>query len=282
MRDLIQEMTEAMQGKHPDPARFIDADSPGGLSEWSFVEQLNRKAYNKISENYQENYFDNPLLSETFDGWLAQLPAGGHILDAGCGHGHPVITRLLEKGFQVTGSDLSPEMLRRASQRFPQENFSQVATPMIADQARFDGICSFHSMLYLDPIDFLFSIYRLHEALKPDGLIFLYAYDSGPDWRGQPLHHMNGQWMWAWHYGTEEAAGLLEEHSYFKVIDKRKVKIDEGEAERIAQALEKQKQEEENRRRQECDHSRFPLPYLGTPGKRSPYTYMIIARRLEK
>ncbi len=227
--------------------------------------------------------FANPLLAEAFDGWLAQIPPGGHILDAGCGHGNPVIARILEKGFQVTGSDFSPAMLRRAAQQFPQAAFLHQATPAIDQQEIYDGVCSFNSMLYLDPVDFLHSVYRLNCALKPGGGLFLYAFDSGPSWRGEPLGHRVGEWMWSWHYGMEEAARLLEEHGYFEVLDMRKVKVDEGEAERIAEELEKQKQEEEEYyQRQENEPNKnlpFRMPFFKEPIERSPYAYGITARK---
>jgi SAM-dependent methyltransferase len=277
MRDLIHEIAAVQQGKHPDPANF-----PAGSSEWPFIDQLNQQAYNKISEDYQEDYFENPLLTAAFDGWLAQLPPGGHILDAGCGHGQPVIARLLEKGFQVTGSDFSLEMLRRASQQFPQVDFIQKATTRITSQASFDGICSFNSMLYLDPIDLLHSLKRLHDALKPGGLLFLYAFDSGPDWRGEPFSHRLSQWMWSWHYGMQEAANLLEEHGYYQVLETRIVRVDEKEAERLAQEQAKQQLEEaEYNQWIEDNPESFlsSLPSIRPPLERSPYAYVVIARR---
>lgn len=113
--------------------------------------------------------------------------------------------------------------------------------------------------------------------------MFLYAFDSGPDWRGEPFSHRVGQWMWSWHYGIDEAASLIEEHGYFKVLETRKVQIDKEEAERIAKELEKQKQEEEKyRRMQETDPSPFPLPFFKLPIERSPYAYVVIAQRSEK
>jgi SAM-dependent methyltransferase len=239
MRELVHEIDAAHQGRHLDPAGF-----PEGSSEWPFIDQLNRLAYNKISTDYQETYFNNPRLAESFDGWLGQLPPGGAVLDAGCGHGDPVINRLLERGYQVTGSDFSPAMLRRAGEQFPQARFIQQAITALDEQAAYDGICSFNALLYLDLIDLLHGIRRLRAALRPGGLLFLYALDSGPDWRGEPLGHRVGQWMWSWHYGMEEAAGLLEEHGCFEVLEKRVVQEDPEDAARVAQELEKQKKEE--------------------------------------
>jgi hypothetical protein len=61
-------------------------------------------------------------------------------------------------------------------------------------------------MLYLDPIDLSHSIYRLYQALKPGGQLFLYAYDTHPSWRGLPYSVEINQWMWSWTYCMEEAA----------------------------------------------------------------------------
>ncbi len=214
MCELIHEIDAAYRGKHPDPASF-----PPGSCEWPFVWQLNRKAYTHIADEYQEEYFDNPLLAAAFDEFLAKLPAGGKVLDAGCGHGDPTITRLLERGFQPTGSDFTPKMLKKARQRFPQVPFVEKAITEIDNEMAFDGVCSFNSLVYMDPIDFLNGIQRVHRSLKSGGLLFLFGYDSGPDWRGEPLHYTMDSWMWSWHYGMEEAAGLLKEHNYFKVLD---------------------------------------------------------------
>jgi SAM-dependent methyltransferase len=282
MHDLISEIGAVLQGRHPDPANF-----PCASSEWPFIWQLNRLAYNKVSESYHEEYFENPLLVEAFDSWLKQLPSGGSILDAGCGHGQPVIAYLLERGFQVIGSDFSPEMLRRAIQQFPQATFINVATSAITYLAAFDGVCSFSSMLYMDPIDLLQSIYRLYCALKPGGMLFLYGFDVGPDWRGEPFHHVLGQWMWSWHYGMEEAAHLLEEHGYFEVLVNRKVVVDENEGQRIAFELEKQKKEEEEYRQKQANNpeafpSHFINTSISTSIERSPYAYVIIARRCQR
>ena len=271
MSELILEVEAAYEGKHPDPASF-----PTGLSEWPFYEQLNRQAYNRLSEEYHEDYFDSKILAVVFDDWLEQLPAGGHIMDAGCGHGDPVTGYMLAKGFQVTGSDLSPKMLQRARQQFPQAQFVQQTITQINDTAAYDGICSFNSMLYLDLIDFLNGINRMHRALKPGGQLFLYGFDAGPGWRGIPFGHRIDQWMWSWHYGMGEAAALLEEHGYFEVLDAQIVSADKSEAKRLDKAQKKREKEKEAFIKK---HVGSISPY---PSPKAPYAYAIIARRCER
>lgn len=274
MRDFIQEIVAAHCGKRPNPA-----DLPDGASDWSFVRLLNQKAYDLISQDYEEDYFSNPLLTEMCDLWLGQLPSSGHILDAGCGHGKPVISRLLEKGYQVTGTDLSARMLARAQTNFPEVAFVNQMVSDIRSEAQFDGACSFSSLLYLDPIDLSHSIYRLYHAIKPGGLLFLYANDLHPSWRGRPYGVDINQWMWSWSHGMDDATKALEEFGYFKVLEVKEVTTQKQKDERM-ESWQKYKKEE---------HDKM-IKFL-PPGTSSPaldlskvpqdlsYCYAVIARR---
>lgn len=154
---------------------------------------------------------------------MAALPSGGRILDAGCGHGEPVIGRLLENGFSVSGIDNSPVMLQHAREKFPAANFSLKSVSELESRSEFDGVCSFSSLLYLDLIDLSFGLYQLHQALKPDGLLFLFACDLHADWRGHPLSLWKNSWVWEWMYTMSAATHALEKHGYFKVLESEDV-----------------------------------------------------------
>ena len=275
LRDFIIELDQANQGQHPDPGKL-----PAQSSDWPFALQLNQQAYNLVAPLYQERYFSHHELSQQFDGWLAGLPPGGNVLDTGCGHGDPVITRLLEGGFQVTGIDLSPEMLARARERFPNVPFHNLAVIQLDVKAEFDGACSLSSMLYLDPIDFFHAIYRLYRALKPGGLLFLYGYDTHPGWRGHPFGQVLDQWMWSWTRSLDEAVHALEEHGYFSVLQAVELPsvIDEepeeqdsipAPLEEVSEALEQLP----------ADAPAFKLPAFPEPKRTRPFDYTIIARR---
>lgn len=274
MQELVRELEAVFKGKHPDPAGF-----PAGSSDWPLIRQLNRRAYNELAESYQDEYFSHQLLAEAFTAWLAQLPAGGQVLDVGCGHGNPVIQKLLESGFQATGTDFSPEMLKRAGAQFPQAAFVQKAITQLDFEAAFDGACSFSSLLYLDPIDLYNAIYRLHQAIKPGGLLFLFAFDNGPDWRGEPFNIVIGKWMWTWHYGMEEAARRLEEHGYFQVLEHKRVMWDEEEEQKAARDLEEAQKKEAEIRRQAQENPDLPHRYFRAFVERPSYAYVIVARR---
>ena len=273
MRDLTHELAEVCHGKHPNPA-----DLPPGTSDWPFVHQLNQKAYDHASQTYKDYYFDNEKLTEDFNSWLVNIPKGGHILDAGCGHGDPVIERLLEEGYCVTGSDPSSKMLDRARDKFPGVTYINQMTSELRHESAFDGVCSFSSMLYLDPIDLAHSIYRLYRALKPGGTLFLYAVDFHPTWRGLPYDVDLRVWMWSWTYAMEEVTQALEEHGFFKVLKMQDVTTDDENMSYVSSWINSRKRQHEELAKNFPD-AKLEEPDLSPAPGILPYNYTIIARR---
>lgn len=259
MRELIQELEAACQGRHPDPGAL-----PPGFSDWPFARELNRLAYDQLAAEYQEDYFANPLLTEACNGWLAQLPPGGN---------------LLERGFRVTGSDLSPVMLARARAQFPQVEFLERASTEIEAESVFDGACSFSSMLYLDQIDFFHSIYRLYRALKPGGLLFLYGYDLHPGWRGQPYDVAIRHWMWGGTRGMKETAAALEEHGYFKVLKMLEVTPKAERQERIERWRAWKLEAHAELVKKYPSAQPIPAPDVSQPPSHLAYKYIVVAQK---
>jgi SAM-dependent methyltransferase len=70
-----------------------------------------RATYDVIAANYAARWTAPDWAAAEFDVLAAVLPRGARVADVGCGPGHH--TQLLrERGFQVTGLDLSAGMLR--------------------------------------------------------------------------------------------------------------------------------------------------------------------------
>ena len=112
---------------------------------------------------------------------FADLPSACRMLDAGCGPGL-VSEAFLNAGHQVTGVDLSAEMVRRARSRC--ERFG--------DRARFEQV-SLHDPIPGTPFDAVVSRYVLHhvvdplgfvsrqvELLRPGGVLLLYDHTTDP------------------------------------------------------------------------------------------------------
>jgi SAM-dependent methyltransferase len=272
MQQLVCEIVELHENKHPNPA----AVAPGS-SDWSFARLVNQKAYDEISVDYSEEYFSKPLLTESFDAWLADIPAGGNILDLGCGHGKPVIARLVEMGFRLTGADLSPKMLERARQNFPDVPFVNCLASELTFDSEFDAACSLSSLLYLDPVDLSHGLYRLHQALKPHGLLFLYAMELHPNWRGHPYHVDIDHWMWGWTYGMDEAIQALEEHGYYKVLKALDVTSEQAIQGRIERWYKAARDRYEEQSREPHPFYEYPEPDKSNPPALG-YEYVVIAQ----
>ena len=82
---------------------------------------------------------------------LERLPAGAAVLDAGCGSGYPVLQFFAERDCSVTGTDISPEMLRLAARHVPQARLEEVDSATLDfEEKTFDLITSFYSLFHLE------------------------------------------------------------------------------------------------------------------------------------
>jgi SAM-dependent methyltransferase len=101
------------------------------------------------------------------------LPAAARVLDLCCGSGD-LSRELLARGYQVTGLDGSPEMLRYARQRVPRTEFLLEDARSFACEARFDAVLSTYDslnhILSLEELEAVFA--NVFRALVPGGLFF--------------------------------------------------------------------------------------------------------------
>lgn len=83
------------------------------------------------------------------DRFLALIPAGGTILDLGCGTGQPIARHLIECGYQVTGIDASPAMIALASARLPGGTWQVADMRELLLGRRFNGIIAWDNFFHL-------------------------------------------------------------------------------------------------------------------------------------
>ena len=111
-------------------------------------------------------------LHDLYERFLAELPAGSHILDAGCGSGRDTKT-FLAKGFRVTAIDASEEMAKMAAKNTGQDcrvlYFQQMEF-----HKEFDGIWACSSLLHVPKDELIGDVMpRFINSLRPSGIFYI-------------------------------------------------------------------------------------------------------------
>ena len=136
-----------------------------------------------------KNLFERAWL----DRFRVLLPAGGKILDLGCGAGEPIAHYFIEAGCRVTGVDSSPAMIALCRKRFPDAQWINADMRQLKLADRFDGILAWDSFFHLSHEDqaAMFPVFAEHAAT---GAALMYT--SGRDhgvamgtFEGEPLYH---------------------------------------------------------------------------------------------
>ncbi|ACJ33196.1 class I SAM-dependent DNA methyltransferase [Anoxybacillus flavithermus] len=146
------------------------------------------------------SWYDQLMSDAPYDAWctlvertVASYHNGKRLLDLGCGTGELAI-RLAEKGFDVTGVDLSEQMLTiaqmKAEERGVNLSFFQQDMREFGPFEPFDTIVIFCDSLnyLLQEEDVIATFMRVHEQLRPGGL-FLFDVHSLFKMEHVFLHH---------------------------------------------------------------------------------------------
>jgi SAM-dependent methyltransferase len=144
------------------------------------------------------------------DRFVALLPAGGSVLDIGCGSGQPIDRYLIERGFVVVGVDSSPTLISKCRSRLPNAEWVVADMRALSMHRTFDGLIAWNSFFHLSHQDqrAMFSVFREHAALGAP-LLFTTGTEHGEatgSYEGEPLYHAS--------LSTTEYRTLLEAHGF--------------------------------------------------------------------
>lgn len=119
-------------------------------------------------------FFTNTVsvnMNSLHDRFLAQVSAGGLVLDAGCGSGRDA-KAFSDRGFRISAFDASAELAALASAHLGAEvairTFAEVC-----EHSCYDGIWACASLLHLPTADIPGALKNLWHALKPGGAFYL-------------------------------------------------------------------------------------------------------------
>jgi SAM-dependent methyltransferase len=151
-------------------------------------------------------------------GWLerftALVPAGGTILDIGCGSGRPIAAYMIDRGYDVTGIDSSPTMIELARGNFPGQDWLVADMRYLALRRRFLGLIAWDSFFHLtfDDQRRMFPIFAAHAA--PSAPLW---FSSGPR-HGEAIGNLHGEPLYHASLDPAEYRSLLAANG-FSVVD---------------------------------------------------------------
>ncbi|KNX39022.1 class I SAM-dependent methyltransferase [Luteipulveratus halotolerans] len=183
-----------------------------------------REGYNALSRAYRGDIADDETQTR-YAGWLAWVrdhtPAGGRVLDLGCGNGVPASKWLVDNGFRVTGVDVSEEMIARAATLVPSAELirADASDPdaVAFEPGSFEAIVTLYSLIHI-PIDRQQPlITRMASWVRPAGIVVATVGHNA--WQGREQDWLGGSVdMWWSHPDAAtyrawfEQAGLAVVH----------------------------------------------------------------------
>ncbi|WP_323676948.1 class I SAM-dependent methyltransferase [Halorubellus sp. PRR65] len=181
-----------------------DADDP--LAQRAAV----KEGYDELAEDYaaSRSSDDHRALLDRF---LDDAPEG-RVLDAGCGAGEPVLSRLADER-AVVGTDFSREQVRRASTVAPGRVVqSDITSLPFADDA-FGAITAFYAVIHV-PFEEQRAVYdEFARVLQPGGELLVTV--GAEDWTGRNPDWLGSGTAMEWStYGLERSTELLEDAGF--------------------------------------------------------------------
>lgn len=135
--------------------------------------------YDRNAERFAADTGDLDM-SALHERFFRYVPAGGRILDAGCGVGRDALA-FAQRGYSVLAFDASPEMVRIAKERTAgrvevlRMNFDEIGW-----REEFESVWACASLLHVPADELPAIVRRLAVALRPGGACYMsFKYGSG-------------------------------------------------------------------------------------------------------
>ena len=164
-----------------------------------------RDSYDKICEQWCD-FRKNTKINRCVAEFSELLRPGSKVLDAGCGTGYPISAYLVEKGFAVTGIDISERMIEKA-RRLGLKSASFLVRDLLDfhPPEKYDAVIAFDSLWHVSH-DRQKEIYAVVSSLMNIGGYFLFTHG---DKDGSIVGEMFGERFYHSALDVEEVHALL-------------------------------------------------------------------------
>jgi SAM-dependent methyltransferase len=134
-------------------------------------------SYDRLAPAYAEHFMGElahkPLDRALLAMFAAEVGAGAHVADFGCGPGQ-IARDLAARGLAVVGVDLSPGMITLARELTPGVDF-RVGSMLALDipDASLGGLTAFYAIVHFSHDELARAACEMHRVLRPGGLALL-------------------------------------------------------------------------------------------------------------
>jgi ubiquinone/menaquinone biosynthesis C-methylase UbiE len=178
------------------------------------------EGYDKIAQLYHKRRIDRYwTVAPDIETLTKRLAPGSAILDVGCGSGY--IASILEnKGFKVTGVDISTKMLELAKMNAPQSTFLKMDMKKLDfPKDSFDGIVCLYSIFHVQRRYHLKILKSFRRVLRPKGLLALHM--GWGEWVGIEENWLGGGAPMYWsHYGKGKNLVLVHKAKFEAILSR--------------------------------------------------------------
>lgn len=134
------------------------------------------KVFNDIATEYVEYFGDDWEFIDKIKMFSNELKDNSTVLDLGCGSGY-ITNYLQEQKLNAIGIDISEEMIKIATSKFPKSKFllaDFIDIEKFFEEDTIDGLIAIYSLYFVPKEQFDDMLYSLSKVLKKDG-IFLFG-----------------------------------------------------------------------------------------------------------
>lgn len=191
------------------------------------MENSVRLSYNKICKKWSE-FRKSTSINKCIVDFAKNLKSNASVLDIGCGSGYPISSYLSKQGFQITGIDISEEMIKQAKQldltnaTFLVEDILKFNT-----EKKYDAIIAFDSIWHIEH-DKQEQVYQIISSLIVPGGLFLFTHGKKD---GEVISTMWGESFYHSALDLEKVHELLEQNG-FDIVSSVKDYVEETTGER--------------------------------------------------
>ena len=202
------------------------------------LNQKTKKAYDKAAQKYYDSFYNEldkkPFDKNFIDIFLSNLNSNSIICDAGCGPCGHLENYIFNKGFKITGIDISERCIEIAQKHFPEIKFETGNfSNFNCNDNYFDGLISYYSIIdtpkiYIDKI-----LKEFNRVLKKNGFLLLVVKEGKGEGYQNELLGIRTKIYFS-HFSEKEIKTYLEANNFeIKKMQKRNPYPDEIKVNRI-------------------------------------------------